>query len=106
MVDAGRRADRRQHRLDLLRVDAAVEQRNILMLARQYMVHHETIEEAVLEIVQRVLEDDALRGAVAIDEDEAAVLLARQYRAQNRHYRRNARARGDREISARGFRVG
>ena len=82
VIDLGGGRDRADQGLDLFGVDAAVEQRELLLLAREHVMHGEALEEAVLQILERLLEDDALRGAVAIDQHEAASRLAREQRAQ------------------------
>ena len=59
VVDLVRRRERSDQRVDLLRVDAAVEQRQFLLLAGEHVVHGEAFEIAVLQVLECVLEDDA-----------------------------------------------
>ena len=94
-------ADQRQQRLDLVAVDAARQQWHVgLDIAAQHVQHGKAAEIAVFQVVQRLAEDDAVDRAVAVDQREAAIGLARQHMADQPHHRRDAAARGDGEIGA------
>ena len=73
----------RRQLADACAVDAAIEQVDILRLARQQMDQREPLQEAILQILQRFEEHDRARCAVAIDQRDRAVRLMRQNRTRN-----------------------
>ena len=81
MIDRLRGQARPRQGLDLLGIEPAIEQRDVLRLAREHVMHGEPAEMAVLQILERVLEDDVARRAIAVDQHEAALRLARQDRS-------------------------
>ena len=77
-----------------LGVDAAVEQRHLLLLAREHVVEHEARQEAILEVFQLFLEHHAADTSIAVDQREARTRLAPQQRLGQRQDRRDAAAGG------------
>ena len=73
----------RNQRLEELRqlfaVDKAHVQRRVGLLGREHVVQHQAREVAVLEVFDLLLEHRGLQRAVAVDQGEAAVRLARQH---------------------------
>jgi GTPase len=67
----------RQEGVALAAVDAAVEQFHVLLLAAHHVDHVEALQVGILEVGQFFLEDHRGRGAVAIEQREAAVRLGR-----------------------------
>ena len=65
------------------------------------MKHREPLEEAVLQLLQRFAEQDAAGRAVAVEQEEAAVRLARQHAVDDRQDRRDAGAGGEADMDAR-----
>ena len=73
----------------------------MLRLAAHHEIHRESADEAVLE-GERFLEEHGARGAaVAVDQREPAVRLARQDVRRQRQDRGDAAARGERDVGLR-----
>ena len=65
------------------------------------MEQREPLHEAVLQFLQRLAEQHARRRAVAVEQEEAAVRLARQHALDDRQDRRDAGAGGKADIDPR-----
>ena len=89
-----------EHRSDLLGVDPAVEELELLPLPREHVMDAQAIEIPILERFELALEDDGLGGAIAVKQHHPAPRLAREHAAEDRHDRRDAGARRDRQIIA------
>jgi hypothetical protein len=59
MIDAGRRHQRAQQHADFLAVEPAVQDRDVLLLARDDVKDGEPLHEAVLQFFQRFAEQHA-----------------------------------------------
>src|SRR5207249_12073325 len=68
-----------QHRRDLRGIDPAVEELELLAFAREHVMHAKTIEKSILQLFEFPLEDDALCGAIAVEEHDLALQLPRHY---------------------------
>jgi len=58
-----------------LAVEAAIEQRHVLRLAREHVIQHEARQVAILDVFERLGKDRAVLAAIAIHEREAAARL-------------------------------
>ncbi len=98
LVDRRGRDQRGQELLHLGGIDAAVEEIDVLLLAREHVVEAEARQVAVLQVLERLVEHHARLAAVAVDQREARARLARERRADQRQHRRDAAARGERDV--------
>jgi hypothetical protein len=91
-------APHRQQGLDdlahLVAVDAALEQVNLLGLARQHVDQREAVAVAVLEVLQGLVEHHRRHAAVAIDQGELGLGLLLERARGDRQDGRDARAGG------------
>src|SRR6185312_15190297 len=101
MIDARRRHQRAQEYPHLLAVEPAMQDRDILLLAGDDVEQREALQEAILQLLQHLAEHPALGGAVAVEQEEAAVWLTRQHALHDREDRRNAAAGGKADIGPR-----
>ena len=101
MIDARGRHQRAQQHPHLVAIEPAVQDRDVLLLARDDMEHREPLHEAVLQFLQRLAEQHAAGGAVAVEQEEPAVRLARQHALDDRQDRRDAGAGGKADIDPR-----
>ena len=88
----------REQRVGLGAVDAAVQQLDVLRLARQHVDQVEAAEVGVLERRQLLLEHHRAGRAVAVDEREAARRLRGQRGLDDRQQRRDAAAGGEAQV--------
>ena len=101
MIDAGRRNQRAQQHPHLFAVEPAVQDRDVLLFAGDHMEYREPLHEAVLQFFQRFAKQHARCRAVAVEQEEPAVRLARQHALDDRQDRRDAGARGKADIDPR-----
>ncbi len=100
-IDLVGRDQRIEEGARLVAVEPAVEQRDLLRLARQHVIQREAVEVAVLQVFQRLGKDDAVHRAVAVDQRESAVRLGGQRGLDQRQDGRDAAAGSKRDIVAR-----
>ena len=100
MIDACRRHQRAQQHPHLVAVEPAVQDRDVLLLAGDDVEDREAIDEAILELLERLEEHDVVGRAVAVEQEEAAVRLARKHALDDRQDRRDAGARGKADMDA------
>jgi hypothetical protein len=72
---------------------AAVQDRDVLLLLAEHVEHREAPEMAVLQLLERRAEQHVGHGPVAVEQEEAAFGLAREHAADDRQDGRDARAR-------------
>ena len=92
----------REQRVGLRAIDAAVQELDVLRLARQHVDEIEPAEIAVFERGELVAEHHRRRRAVAVDQREPRARLRDERRRDDRQQRRDAAAGGDAQIVARG----
>ena len=78
-----------------------MQDRNVLLLARDHVEHREPLHEAVLQFFQRLAKQHAAGRAIAVEQEEPAVRLARQHALHDRQDRRDAGAGGKADIDPR-----
>ena len=101
VVDTGRRDQRAQQHPHLLGIEPAMQDRNVLLFARDHMEDREPLHEAVLQLFQRLAKQHAAGGAIAVEQEKPAVRLARQHALDDRKDRRDAGARGEADMDPR-----
>ena len=101
VIDARCRHQRAQQHPHLVAVEPAVQDRDVLLFARDHMEYREPLHEAVFQFFQRLAKQHAAGGAVAVEQEEAAVRLARQHALHDRQNRRDAGAGGEADIDPR-----
>ncbi|MGY4508335.1 hypothetical protein ACVIN2_001789 [Bradyrhizobium sp. USDA 3650] len=79
-----------------------MQDRNVLLLARDYVEDREPIDEAILELFERLEEHDVVGGAIAVEQEELAVRLARKRALDDRQDRRDAGAGGKADMDTPG----
>ncbi len=101
MID-GRGGDQRaQQHAHFFTVEPAVQDRDVLLLARDHMEKREPLHKTVLQLFQRFEEHHARGRAVAVEQKNPAVRLPRQHALDDRQDRRDARACGKADIDPR-----
>ena len=101
VIDAGGGHEMGEQQARLRRIEPAVEHRHVLLLLREHVEHREPVEMAVLERLDLAAEHDVCGAAIAVEQEEAALLLACQHAAQDREHRRDAGASAERDMRAR-----
>ena len=101
VIDARRRHQRTQQHANLSAIQSAVQDRDVLLLARDDMEDREPLHEAIFQVFQRFAEQHAASRAVAIEQEEPALRLPRQHTLGDRQDRRNAGACGEADIDPR-----
>jgi hypothetical protein len=66
MIDACRRDQRAQQHPHLLAIEPAVQDRDVLLFARDDMKHREPLDEAILEFLERFAKQHAPGRTVAV----------------------------------------
>ena len=100
VCNAGRRHHLRQEITQLVAVHQAHVQRGIRRFVAEDMVQHQPGEVPVLQVFELFLEHRRLQAAVAVDQREARMRLARQHCLHDRQDRRDAAAAGDADVVA------
>ena len=101
VIDACRRHQRAQQHAHFLAVEPAVQDRNILLFARNDMEQRQPLHEAVFQFLERFEEQHVRCRAVAVKQKEAAVWFARQHALDDRQDRRDAASGGKADIGPR-----
>ena len=101
VIDTGRRHQRAQQHPHLLAIEPAVQDRDVLLFAGDHMEDREPLHEAVFQFFQRLAKQHAAGRAVAVEQEEPAVRLARQHALHDRQDRRDAGAGGEADIDPR-----
>ncbi len=78
-----------------------MQDRDVLLLARDHMEDREPLHEAVLEFFQRLAKQHAAGRAVAVEQEKLAFGFARQHALGDRQDRRDAGARGEADMNPR-----
>lgn len=105
VVDVGHREQGLGQDPDFVRVEPAVEQLDILLLAAEKVVQRKSRQIAVLQVFQFFVEQRTGLTAVAVDQGEAAARLARKHGADQRKHRGDAAAGGERGVVLRLLRI-
>ena len=99
-VDVGERRPVVEQRARPRAVDAAVQQLDVLRLARQHVHEVEALQVHVLQRRELLAEHHARRRAVAVEQRELRVRLARERRLDDRQDRRDPAACRERDVVA------
>src|SRR4051812_26010165 len=102
VIDAFRRYQRAQQHPNLVAVEPAVQDRNVLFLARDDVEDREPIDEPVLEFLECLEEHDVVGRAIAVEQEELAVRLARKRALDDRQDRRDAGPSGKADMDTPG----
>ena len=94
-VDVVRRSDGPREQRDPLAVEAAVQDVDVLRLARQHVKDGQPAEMPVLQLFERAPEHDARRRAVAVEQRGARFRVGGEHGADDRDDRRDAGAGGE-----------
>ena len=81
-----------------------MQDRDVLLLAGDDVEDREAIDEAILQLLERLEEHDVVGRAVAVEQEEAAVGLARQHALHDRQDRRDAGAGREADMDSAGIR--
>src|SRR3954447_26479378 len=100
VVDAFRWYQRAQQHPHLVAVEPAVQDRNVLFLAGDDVEDREPVDEAILELFERLEEHNVVGRAIAVEQEEAAVGFAREDALDDRQDRRDAGPSGKADMDA------
>ncbi len=106
VVDVVDRYPGREQRVSLGAIDAAVQELDVLRLARQHVDQIEAFEMQILERCELVAKHHGRRRPVAVDQREFRARFGRERRRDDRQQRCDAAAGRDTEIVADRLRIG